>query len=356
MSDGATKTYEMLWDCKYCGTKKLLGKTHRFCPNCGAAQDPNSRYFPSDEEKVAVEDHVFVGKDKTCPSCSTLNAGNAQFCGQCGAPLDKAVQAATLDDQVRAEEETFESSGSRDLSQERFEREMDRVGLKEDGKTPVKSGPPWLPIALLGAAALVCVAVLAVIFWRQETSAYVSAHSWERAIHVETFSPVPQSAWCDSMPFDAYGVSRSREVRSYNQIPDGEECSVRRVDNGDGTFSERQECRTTYRDEPVYDDKCYFTVNRWIFGRSINASGGSLADKPYWPNTTNLRQGVCLGCEREGTRSEAYRVTLKEGDKTYTCEVNQQTWQNMPIESTWAFDVGVITGVPDCGSLRPPGS
>jgi len=54
----------MLWDCEFCGTKKLLGKTHRFCPNCGAQQDPKARYFPSDEEKVAVKDHVYVGVDK----------------------------------------------------------------------------------------------------------------------------------------------------------------------------------------------------------------------------------------------------------------------------------------------------
>jgi len=33
------KTYEMLWDCRYCGTKKLLGKTHRHCLECGGAKD-----------------------------------------------------------------------------------------------------------------------------------------------------------------------------------------------------------------------------------------------------------------------------------------------------------------------------
>ena len=27
--------FEMLWDCSYCSAKKLLGLTHRHCPNCG---------------------------------------------------------------------------------------------------------------------------------------------------------------------------------------------------------------------------------------------------------------------------------------------------------------------------------
>ncbi len=41
------KTYEMLWDCKYCGQRKNLGLSHRHCPNCGAPQDPAARYYPT---------------------------------------------------------------------------------------------------------------------------------------------------------------------------------------------------------------------------------------------------------------------------------------------------------------------
>jgi hypothetical protein len=60
MPEGANEAvYEMIWDCKFCGQKKLLGLTHRFCAGCGAPQDPASRYFPPDSEKVAVHDHEF---------------------------------------------------------------------------------------------------------------------------------------------------------------------------------------------------------------------------------------------------------------------------------------------------------
>ena len=58
-------TFEMLWDCKFCGQKKLLGLTHRFCAGCGAPQDPAARYFPADHEKVAVKDSPFVGSIAT---------------------------------------------------------------------------------------------------------------------------------------------------------------------------------------------------------------------------------------------------------------------------------------------------
>ncbi len=56
--------YEMLWDCRHCGSKKLLGLTHRHRPQCGAPQNPSERYFPSEDEKVAVQNHVYYGADR----------------------------------------------------------------------------------------------------------------------------------------------------------------------------------------------------------------------------------------------------------------------------------------------------
>ena len=66
--------YEMFWDCASCGTSRLLGKSHRHCPACGAPQDPARRYFPAESEKVAVHDHRFVGVDRVCSACETANA------------------------------------------------------------------------------------------------------------------------------------------------------------------------------------------------------------------------------------------------------------------------------------------
>jgi ribosomal protein L40E len=342
----------MLWDCQYCGTKKLLGKTHRFCPNCGAAQDPDSRYFPSDDEKVAIEDHQFVGRDKVCPSCDTLNSGDATFCQQCGAPLDQAVVAATLADQVRDDNATFSSSGSRDLVKEEFDQEMQRVGVQPQAVS--SSGMNRTLLVIGGVAVLVIVGILVAIFWRRETSAYVTGHSWEREINIEQLAPRAESAWCDSMPVGAYSITRREEQRSSRSIPDGQECSVRRVDNGDGTFSEREECRTTYREEPVYDMRCYYSVDRWGFSRSTVAEGSSLSEEPRWPSTNITRSGSCLGCEREGGRVEHYYVHLREGENTYTCDVPQSEWASMSIESTWTFNIGVITGQPDCSTLQRP--
>ncbi len=350
MSDG--KVYEMQWDCKYCGTNKLLGKTHRFCPNCGAAQDPDARYFPDDSEKVAVEDHEFVGADKICPACQTVNSAHSEFCQQCGSPLDKAESAKTLsDDQVIRDGEKFTSSGTRDLEKERFDSEMQRVGVQP--KPGEKSGPNWLMLGCVGLLVVIIGAVLVGVFWKQETSAYVTGHSWERAIEIEQYSAVPGDAWCDAMPANAYSISRRSEERSSRQVADGEECSTRRVDQGDGTFREQRTCQTKYRSEPVYADKCYYTIDRWVYSRSIESNGQSLTDAPAWPLINISRTGTCLGCEREGGRNDEYVVYLQEGDKTYTCNVDENEWQAMQVESTWKFKVGVVSGQPDCDSLEP---
>lgn len=345
------KTYEMQWDCQFCGTTKLLGKTHRFCPNCGAAQNPDSRYYPSDEEKVAVEDHVFVGEDRICPACDTLNSGEAEFCMQCGAPLTDAARARKLAEQSRAEGASFASSGSRDLAQERFDAEMQRIGVQpKPGERPKRS--PLLLYGIIALVVLVVGGVLLSIFWRQEQTIAVTGHTWQREIAIDSYEARSDSAWCDSMPGDAYSITRRTEQRSTNRVPDGQDCRTVRRDNGDGTFSERQECTTRYREEPVYDQRCYFTVNRWGYERSVRAEGTGLDDAPRWP-AANLRgTGQCLGCEREGGRTERYRVLFEEG---YSCDLAEAQWRSMPVNSRWRVPIGVISNQPDCSAIQPAG-
>ncbi len=346
------KVYEMLWDCKYCGTEKLLGKTHRFCPNCGAAQDDEARYFPSDAEKVAVEDHVYHGADLICSSCDTLNSANADYCQQCGTSLSGAISAKLIgDDQVVRDGQAFQGTEALSVAERRWDEKLETAGMQPDAQTSKK--PNIALFAILGVIGLVIIGALIAIFWKQDATGYVTGHSWEREIRIEELASRAESAWCDAMPGDAYSVTRRTEQRGSRQIPDGEECSTRRIDNGDGTFSERRECQTRYRSEPVYDDRCYFTVDRWGYERSARAEGDSINDTPYWPETNIARTGNCLGCEREGQRIADYLVYFQADGDQYTCNLDQQQWASMAVESTWTFQVGVISNQPDCDSLEP---
>jgi hypothetical protein len=316
------RSYEMLWECSACGTRGLLGKTHRHCPNCGAPQDPARRYFPPPGEEKEAVNHTFAGVDKTCPACGTPNGAKSSFCCNCAAPLEGARAVPLV------------------------------------GQSPPKAAPPekrgWTGLQLGCAAALVLAIgiPLLLIFWKKDANAVVEKHRWERAVAIEEFAPRHEESWCDSMPSDAHGVSRRREQRSTRRIPNGEDCTTRNVDNGDGTFRKVRDCVTRYREEPVYDSKCYYTVDRWAWSREVNVAGVGLVPEPQWPRVSLARSGDCIYCEREGARSEKYLLDLKLNERSVPCETTEAVWRSAADGAHLALRVGVVGGRPDCSSIR----
>jgi hypothetical protein len=119
----------------------------------------------------------------------------------------------------------------------------------------------------MGAVVLLIVMVV----WKKDIAVDVTAHRWTREVDVERYDAVREDAWCDQLPGGAYAVTRTREVRDHKQIPDGQDCHDRHIDKGDGTFTVKQECTTKYRSEPVYGDKCHYSVDRWHVVRTEQA-------------------------------------------------------------------------------------
>ncbi|MBI5240128.1 MAG: zinc ribbon domain-containing protein [Elusimicrobia bacterium] len=316
----AETVYEMQWDCEYCGRKKLLGLSHRFCPACGAPQNPAKRYFPAEADKILAKDHEYSGADKTCPHCKNPVSAKMKFCAQCGGPMEGAGQVKLVG-------------------------EAPAPAAPE----PAKGGRLWWKLVLgcfLAGAALF-------IFLHSYTRAVplrVAGHSWSREIEVERFQAVSDSSWCDDKPFDAYSVSRRREVRSHRQVADGETCKTVKKDRGDGTFSESQECHTKYRSEPVYDSKCSYLVDRWRRARAEKKEGAALEPEPAWPEPS-IRSGSCLGCERLGARQETYTVRFTAAGKDYSCDFSQDKWKGFPVGSKWSGAVRLIGGLV-CDSLK----
>lgn len=346
-------TYEMLWDCEYCGQKKLLAKTHRYCPSCGGMQKAEWRYFPSDQDKVAVADHVYVGADRICPACQAPSSAAAQHCGGCGAPLEGAKQAAQRADQ---EGKSFAAETVQDAKNEQARAKAEAGGAGTPKGTLAKKRPNLKrDLIILGSFFLVLIGFFLAIGWTRATHVRVAGHSWKHEIKIENYSPVQDKSWCDSMPSDAHQVRREREVRSQRQVPNGEECSTVRHDNGDGTFRESQRCRPRYKSEPVYDDRCYYTVNRWHYSRSLTTQGDTQADTRPWTEVKLNGTGQCLGCEREGQRVAEYVVHLRlvDVDKQRDCSVPEARWLQFKPGSEWVADIGRLTSYFNCDSLRP---
>jgi hypothetical protein len=213
--------------------------------------------------------------------------------------------------------------------------------------------PLWLRVLLIaGVVGLIALGAV-VVLWKKEVTYAVAGHTWKREIPVERFGPVRASAWCDSMPLGAREHSRSREQRSTRQVPDGEDCKTRKVDNGNGTYSEKRECVTRYRDEPVYGFRCSYSIDTWERVRTERVVGQSASEAPRWPAVQLGRTGQCLGCEREGPRSETYTVSFSDEQTRdeKTCDFDQAKWASFTSGSRWVGEVSIV-GFLDCGSLR----
>lgn len=364
------KRYQMLWDCPSCGTRKLLGLTHRHCPNCGAAQDPKRRYFPNAGEEVAVEGHMYVGVDLACPACSSPNSAAANNCVNCGASLAGASAVALRDDQrpdaagafavdsaktAVAEHQTPEPAaptapakkklwGTEDVA------EVNPVDLDHDASATVAEPPKkrrWPKVA--GALATVAVVMA---LWTRDLTVTATEHTWLRAIDVERLTPRQETAWRDQVPSGAYSMSCHREVREHRQVATGESCQPVRKDLGDGTFTTEQECHTTYRTEEIYDDQCSFTIDRWLVARTEEARGQSVGYEPVWPQVRLGRTGNCVGCEREGARREEYVVTFAFENRTDKCSFRQTRWKAIGLGSELKAKARVVTGGLVCSSLE----
>lgn len=324
------KSYEMLWDCAYCGQKKLLGVTHRHCPTCGAAQDPNTRYFPPTGEEVEAQGHVFVGADRACPACSTPMSARAQFCTTCGSPVAEGAEVRRVADAPSPPKQPV--------------KPRSRRGRK---------------ILVLVVGALVA-AIAFFVFYEREKALTVRGHAWTRTIAIEQLVEATETSECRSMPSGATLERRYEEMRS-RKVKDGEdceeECRDERVDQGDGTFRVDQECKTKckprYREERYPVTMCRYTIGRWRKVREATAQGTGLSPPPAWPEVRLASTGAGrYGSEREGARGESYRIEMEDAGGRHTCELEQQaSWSSLAPGDVVKVPFDVL-GNPRCGSLQ----
>jgi hypothetical protein len=348
--------YQMLWDCRFCGTKKLLGVTHRHCPNCGAAQDPAWRYFPAEEDMVALENHQYVGADKICPACSQPNSAASTYCSECGADLATGKQVETQGVRDLGTDKA-ESDTRRDVVKEQFVAEMARVD-KLGAARPVFLGlkkKEWIIVGAVAVALLLIVAAVFAITYRKDVSGTVEALTWQRSIDVELFSSHNDASWKNSVPGDAYGVSCSTRQHGTRKVANGSHQECRDVDKGDGSFTRECKTVTDYRDEPVYDQWCAYTVDRWNKNREVSAQGDT-EQSPYWPEYS-LAPGSGskrYGQERAGDKHETYTVVIRQSNnKKSTCDYKDQgTWAQYSLGMKVALRVGLKGGA-DCDTLKP---
>ena len=174
-------------------------------------------------------------------------------------------------------------------------------------------------------------ALMTVMGWMythtRDTTVNVSQRSWAREVQVEQFMPLSQTAWCDSLPADAYNVSHSRAQRSTRQVP------MARPVMMSAWTRETEPLKTASAPHATAANRCMTNSAAsastagatWARARLTAPtppypSGQPLGPAPpahpwrLWSEQHSVRrlQRAALGAQREGSRSERYELVLSQ--------------------------------------------
>ncbi len=344
------------WNCGYCGRENLASAEK--CAGCDRPRD---------------EDDTFNRRIRYVPG------GSAVF-----RPEDDVLN----DEFDRAQSEV-------DHPGEPLRRDDVTVGLPTAYTTSHSTGvvdyPPeahkllWrilLP-AIVATILLVCLVSGGVHYASAKVTdqVIVSQLAWRTEVPVEEYRTLQQEGW--SYPADARITDSRREVRSYNQVLVGydtetyydtesryvgtetdTECSTGGyVDNGDGSFSVEQTCYDVphpvyedvlvaktrqvprYRQDPVYDTKYFYEIDRWVSASPLISSGSSEDTVTYavLPLLTQYPMRI------SGNGVETCTVKLMRGsspiDQTLNCDIWSRLHEGQTLTATFRKHGGGLVSV-----------
>ncbi|MBL8957271.1 MAG: hypothetical protein JNK82_41240 [Myxococcaceae bacterium] len=156
-------------------------------------------------------------------------------------------------------------------------------------------------------------------WWRGQV-AVVTGRQWERHIYLEERRHVEEWETCSRLQAGVTVVER-KALTTTRRVPDGQTCtSVKGIST----------CRTRYRDVTETEARCFYVGDVWKQGRALRA-GGSGDEPPAWPEV-NLKEGDCLGCERERYRDERYAVQVDWGGNSTECvAADRSQWETQSV-------------------------
>ena len=367
------------WSCKYCGTADIDGLVD-VCPNCGKQKSSDVKYYmkqgiaeevtDTELQKAKIKKEECDGKHKDwiCPYCNQLNNYADGVCVACGAEKSEAEfeYGETKMDKSETKTDVFENTLPNETAPK--DDENDTLAAKEETnsneiveKSPtnlrdrilskIRGNKNMLKISGIIAAVFAVIGLLFFLFQPITKSETVVGFSWERTITIEEERTVEESDWY--VPSGGRVYDERQEIRSYKsvldhyetrtetksrQVFDHNESYTTYSDNGNGTFTEqvhenpvyRTEYYTetyeepVYRQEPVYDTKYYYEIERWF---PIDTYSSKDDDKePYWNTEYTLTEK-----QRDTKRDELYYVHYDDGQNVVKDETDYDTWLETKI-------------------------
>ena len=285
------------WDCRYCGTKKILGNLYE-CPGCSHPRHKGVRFYQIPDGPIVTPEIQKQlgsgGPNWYCEHCGCGNRDTDTKCIDCGAPKGsspshevKRYQGKDSGPKSTEEAEALDPDGESWVTSlpvnettEIYTDFEDDFIPQEDTETqessyerdyyyplPVKKKLlDWKKYGLIALAVVVTFSLLflgyQLFFNKHEESVTVEQFSWQQSVILEEYTAVRESCWSSSPP-GAYDIDVDyRDTGRDKRVSDGwttetymDTCSrsvyVSRtcsetVDNGDGSFTSRSyECGST---------------------------------------------------------------------------------------------------------------
>ena len=373
------KLIEGFWDCPFCGHKKIGGLT-TVCPNCNTARGQNVTFYMADSKNYiddSVAKTINRNPDWLCSFCDTLNNDDLDTCRVCGASkVESKLNYFENKEKQQKHSKKVDSAYKTSNSEINLEKNINKtntVSKEDEIEFPVKNNKNSysnthpsknvfskfnnraIKITAIVLAVVLSISALVWLLVPKTQEGVVEGFSWERSISVEEYKTFEESDWV--LPSGARLLYTKDEIRTYERVIDHYETKTRTYteevfdhmdtvvvghrDNGNGTFEEitqnvpvyRTETRTetyeepVYREDPVYDTKYYYEIDRWTHKEYVKTSGTD--KKPYWGEYEYGKK------EREGTKNETYYIEVlnsKKENKKYS--IKYDTWNTLQKGNT----------------------
>jgi hypothetical protein len=335
------------WTCPNCDTRnKGASKT---CENCGAPQPENVQFeLPAEQKFVTDEASINAAKksaDIHCGFCGTRNPAAAKTCSQCGADLTegkareagRVMQAPPPQPKViKCDNCGTENPASNSLCSNCGSPlpKVPAPAIAPQAATSTSVAKPmtapkktnWLLIGgILGALAICCVVIVALLLPSRSVQATVVDVYWQTSVPLQEIRAVDYSSEPGSPPSDAYNVSCHDESRDV--------CEQKTIDKGNGYSEVVEECHTETQ------QYCSYTVDEWTTIQTYTLDGNNL--QPIYEDPS-LSSG-----QRVGQESEELTVTFSTPNgeqETYSPDTISE-FQQFTMGSTWTLKMNALGGV-----------
>ena len=345
-------TYEGKWRCLRCSTVNPGRNLN--CLTCGVKRGDDVEFFLETDATVVGDENLLkqadAGADWICRYCGGNNRAFDKQCSSCGSLLS--------DKDKRLIEETRGVNDWSEQAQKAAKSAANAQNFQESQPKKSFFSSRLFKFGLLGLGGLMTmfVALLVVLVYistlTYRTEIEVTGLEWTRAIALEEYKTVQETAWEGEVPPNARVQSQTRAVHHTDKVPDGTrtvpETYTEQVSDGtesyvcgktskkNGYFEDKyctrtkyktvtktkNKTETDYKDVPVYKTRYNYLIDKWVTTGEKTTSGTDF--NPQWANvqTDNVRT-------REVSRAESYNLLCKElgsAGKLHKIKLTAENW------------------------------